>query len=593
MNVILKIISILKKSARGHILVARFACKFEHTIRSSRFALGFVSPSHKIGSICFWFQIKKEINLIKEIIFKKEINYINFSEKLFINNKNLVAEYVISDEQSTETINTSPENYLEVNIKSKDFSSTSGSQINVNDDFVTHRRNQKICKYTQENESTPDITDTDLGGKTVQDEKILVSKIINRLSTSFSSDITKAEITNNSSLLGKRMGLISRVTNQKNMALGNETYAKVCNKSSQNFSKERLQKNSKVERNPIKPVYVPKSEKFRRQSPVSKVDKTFSALDNSIVSKSPNCNILSRFEKKVQEKSPILDRQVLKSLDNSIISKSPNCNIVSVLERKRKLAKTPSFEKHVTPKMFKKPLQKMTPRTPCNVKSKLFQSNSEKAAQVSKSLPRNFHRACIKTPQERGSPIFKKPISAVRKEIKSTKLKDTEKSSGVYSETSKISNLKNVAMKLENYMSEDFKSLSNNNDMQSTRLSEYFDHEILTSMTDTDEKVLNTSLENGISQLSSESISRCNSNTKKPEEVAPMNSEIDNHVFRFHDSTLDCKPFGISNLSGVSPLSTDRKFKDEDKVRKIQNVLGENLENFVTEDLIERSFLNR
>lgn len=515
--------------------------------------------------------------------------YMHFLEKLFINNKNLVAEYVVSDEQSTETMNISPENLLEVNIKSTDGSSTSGAQIHLNDNFVTRRRNQKVRKQERENENIPEATNVDFGEKTAQDEKVLVSQIISRLSTSFSSDLTKSDLTNSSSLFGRRMGLMSKIKNPPNTALRDETYSKVRNESPQNSNKTRLKNDSKEERTPVKCASAKKSEKIGTKSPFFKP----SGLDNSVVSKSPNCNIISRFEmKSIQEKSPIVARPVLKSLDNSIVSKSPNCNIVTTLERKRKLAKTPSFEKNVTSKIVKKPPQKMISRTPCDVKSRLFKSNSEKAALVSKSLPRNFQRTSTKILQESKLPVFKKPVSVNRK-TKSTKCNDTEESSGVYSESSKISNFKNVAMKLEDYLPEDFQSLSNNNDVQSTRLAESFDHGILSSVTDAEEKGLNTSLENGTSERSKESISRCKLKAKSPEKLAHVKSEIDNQVSRFNDSLVDCKPFSKSNLSDESSLSTDLKLSDQDKVKRLENVLVVNRESLMTEDLTERSCLNR
>ena len=524
----------------------------------------------------------------------------------------------MSDEQTPSTLNISPENVLELNIKSKDGSSTRSSQVILNENFVTLRKSYKnILKQKEECEKTPEkINSANFEGKTEKEEKQLVSGIIKSLSTSFSSDITKSDATNNSdaSLYEKRMRLLPKMTipqncgrklktptkvtssYRKNIPIKDECGLTIYTESPQNSNRGRLKYNSKEEKTPVKAASTQKAEQLRTKSPFYRSDSAYTAVDHSIISKSPNCNIISRFEqKKILEKSPLTKRQVLKSLDNSIISKSPNCNIRSTPDRKRNLEKSPSFKKHITPKVVKKPLLKMVLQTPCETKSNVYNTNRQATAQVSKSLPRNFYNACTKTSNGRTFSHFKKPISVGRIVKSSMKSKETEDSSGVYSSSSKMSHLKDVAVKLENYLPGDFDSLSNNNDVQSTRLSGGNESQISTSVTNAEDKGLSTSLENGISQLNSDSISCCDFKDKiLTEKIAKVeNVKINYLKSRASDYTLGCESDNKSYLSDDLLQSFGPEPKVEKEFEKIENSLREDKkESFMTDDLTDKSFLN-
>lgn len=441
----------------------------------------------------------------------------------------------------------------------------------LNEEYISNRRNRK------ENKKPSNEIETKY-----KEEKLLVSQLISHLSTTVSNDITKTDNTHNSdtSLFEKRIQLIP-----KNFRMSNQATNKR-NEFSKNLIRGRLK--NKLKEETISHKHLLKSDKQRIKTPL--IEKDSNILDNSIVSKSPNCNILTRLKNdKTIEKSLLFEKNSLNSLNDSIITKSPNCAIASNSDKKKKLSKIPIFGKKSTPTIVKNPFKKIISRTPCGLISQTYKKHCQKIAETSKSLPRNFQN---KISQEQESlPLFKKPFNMERKINSGYKKKDTEESSGIYSASSKIMQLKNVAMKLEDYITDDFDSLSNNNDIHNTKVIENFKQNVSNSLSNTNETKFNTSLENMTSNISDSSSRTKLKIINSTEEISNIKYKLDSND-SLSDSIVDCQEQIKSYHSQQSLLSFNQS-ETNDNIENCKNSFRESKNSFITADLTERSLMNR
>lgn len=495
-----------------------------------------------------------------------------------------MAEYVVTDEQ-TGTLNISPENILEFNIKSSDGSISSEFELFFNDGFVSRRRKRKPIQVREESKK---LSETECEEKNIKEESI--NQLMSHLSTS-ATNITKTDFTQNSdsSLNEKRMQLVPKTLNYSSRKSNQNGQDEISENLISTRLKNQLKKEFSI--NKITPL---KAEKQRRKSPLTERD--INVLDNSILTKSPNCNILTRSEKeKIVEKTLFLKRNSPKSLDNSIITKSPNCAIASSSDNKRKLSKIPKFGNRLTPTFVKRNSSKIMSRTPCGLTSQTFSLNSQKDEKISKSLPKNFQN---KISQRQELSHCKKKLNVDKKINSGCKKKDTEESSGIYSASSKATQLKNAAMKLDYYVSEDFDSLSNNNDVHSMRLCKQFERVASSSLSNSDK-----SLENATSNKSKFS-SRVDLNA--------INSSKEATFFKFEEDSYDswgmnyeggshCSVLEQLILSGYDFITNDpEQFKLSENKLEVENNVGHCENSFkgskdsrITDDITERSFINR
>lgn len=502
------------------------------------------------------------------------------TEKVLINNKNLVAEYVVTDEQTSSTLNISPENVLELNIKSSNGSSSSDYQLLLNEDYITRRKNRKILQEQKENKPS---NETEV--YKYKKEEQADSQLISNISTTISNDITRTDNPHNSdsSIFDRRKHLIPKTKNS--LAQMSNQLTNKRNEITENLIRGRLKRKLKDETN----ISSPTLDKQRTRTPL--IEKKVNNLENSIISKSPNCNILTQFKPdKTIQKSLFLEKT--NYLNDSIITKSPNCAIVSSANKEKRISKIPIFGQKSTPPTGRNSLKKIISRTPCGLISETYKLHCQRMAQISKSLPRNFQNKIL---GEQESPFFKRPESMERKINSCHKKKDTEESSGIYSDTSKIMKLKNVAMKLEDYITEDFDSLTstnnNSNVTEDTKIDDNFEENATNSMNNTDENNFNTSLENMTSNLS-DSSSRINAKSRNfTEEISNIKYELEGND-SLSDSTVNSQVQCKSYQPEQSFLSFNQR-ENEDNTENGENSFKESKNSFITDDLTGRSPMNR
>lgn len=511
---------------------------------------------------------------------EEEIKYDIALEKVLINNKNLVAEYVVTDEQTSSTLNISPENVLELNIKSSNGSSSSDYQLLLNEDYITRRKNRKILQEQKENKPS---NETEV--YKYKKEEQADSQLISNISTTISNDITRTDNPHNSdsSIFDRRKHLIPKTKNS--LAQMSNQLTNKRNEITENLIRGRLKRKLKDETN----ISSPTLDKQRTRTPL--IEKKVNNLENSIISKSPNCNILTQFKPdKTIQKSLFLEKT--NYLNDSIITKSPNCAIVSSANKEKRISKIPIFGQKSTPPTGRNSLKKIISRTPCGLISETYKLHCQRMAQISKSLPRNFQNKIL---GEQESPFFKRPESMERKINSCHKKKDTEESSGIYSDTSKIMKLKNVAMKLEDYITEDFDSLTstnnNSNVTEDTKIDDNFEENATNSMNNTDENNFNTSLENMTSNLS-DSSSRINAKSRNfTEEISNIKYELEGND-SLSDSTVNSQVQCKSYQPEQSFLSFNQR-ENEDNTENGENSFKESKNSFITDDLTGRSPMNR
>ncbi|XP_024942046.1 uncharacterized protein LOC107269415 isoform X2 [Cephus cinctus] len=314
-------------------------------------------------------------------------------EKIRINKGDIVEEYVVSDTSEDEvksaTNMTSFVSPQDANRNTHDTITTDGEASPVRS-FVTLRRHQLCLPKTKETRVSKaiDMTDIDFHqvDRSVEDEKLLVNKIINRLSASFTdnSPIVYDSFDVPVKVEGERMPRISSPKND--IYVPHTKSAKVPTKL---IETKRVQTPQSVRKKtgtqfshkiPLKIESRKKSESVQKKTPCS-ISSNLRTPRNKISVK----NLTTTPNR--------LPTKLTYSPDCSIVSKSPNFKITPSRERKVIATKTPSLQKRNSPKdarmCYTSGQQRTQARIPSGSNSPRFVKNSNLRYQTPKSVGRS------------------------------------------------------------------------------------------------------------------------------------------------------------------------------------------------------------
>lgn len=283
----------------------------------------------------------------------------------------MLAEYIVSDDPSLDssdkssfTSNSEKSSRISTSSHAPETSST--DPISLNSDFVTIRRKQRKRVADEEADNVRNNLEEnsfDFKRETVEEEINLINEIISQLSSSIPSDKQDKDassaftnedsecLSNSQTSSPKRLQItmtFNRPTKCKNISDSREKQVR----NKHNSTLDVIKQHNNLSHLKSSNIFIGN---VKKPSTIS--DK------NHVTKRAAQASMRKITSPKSKSQTPVHEN-LHKWMGETIISKSPNLIIKSPRERKKKLLKTPNFEKKASPMHTK--LSKKSPVTPTN-----------------------------------------------------------------------------------------------------------------------------------------------------------------------------------------------------------------------------------